>query len=115
MKTSLIVALVLAIAVFATSSVILDRLLLDVFAFLLMLLLVLILRRSGRPWWLPSLLFAFLGASHLLAIWWLRLKGNLRQRRPRSRRSVPDIVDGGLLLSARTQAQQDSCVVAVST
>jgi len=76
MRTALIVALIIVIALFATASIVLDRKLLDVFAFGLMLLLALTLRRLGRPWWLPSLLFALLGASHLLAIWWLRFKGS---------------------------------------
>ncbi|MFZ1917690.1 MAG: hypothetical protein WAU58_08970 [Terriglobales bacterium] len=75
MKTVQMIALTLVIGAFATSSLIFDRKILGIVAFVLLLGLVWMVRES-RPWWLPSAMFAALGASHLVALWWLRSKGS---------------------------------------
>jgi uncharacterized protein involved in response to NO len=76
MKTAQMIALTVIIGAFATSGLIFDRKILDAVAFVLLLGLVLVVRRDDRPWWLPSAMFASIGASHLIALWWLRSKGS---------------------------------------
>lgn len=76
MKKAQMIALTFVIGAFATSSLIFDHKILGVVAFVFLLGLVLVVRRDARPWWLPSAMFASIGASHLVALWWLRSKGS---------------------------------------
>jgi len=76
MKTAQMIALTVVIGAFATSSLVFDRKILAVLAFVLLLGLVLVVRRDAWPWWLPSAMFASIGISHLIALWWLRSKGS---------------------------------------
>ena len=75
MKRAEMIVLTIVIGAFATSSLVFDRKILGVVAFVLLLGLVLMVRRDVRPWWLPSAMFAAIGVSHLIALWWLRSKG----------------------------------------
>jgi hypothetical protein len=74
MKTAQMIALTVVIGAVATASIIFDRKILGVLAFVLLLGLVLVVRRNDRPWWQLSAMFASIGASHLIALWWLQSK-----------------------------------------
>jgi hypothetical protein len=71
-RAAIIIVLAANASMFSTLAILVDNNWFLVLTFSTLLVLALVLWKFARPWWLGTVLFGFMGVSHLLAKWWLR-------------------------------------------